>query len=563
MRGAPIVALAAALLGACAQIDYSPDEWSYDGPVNSCRGGCAAGTCDPGLGVCAVDPPAAAQLIARVVPDSSTGVPAQAFAVDVGGGAAELLLSSPVDVQAKTLAGAGDDVASLQARVIFSDVGNRLPGRPARVTVYEAYYSAVLDLALLPGPYDVIVIPGGGQAPSFPVAYLDGLTVDADGKLLDSDGEATDVIVPPAAAWVKGRITQVSAPVNGLEVVAFDPATGRTVSTSDSTVCAQVSGETVCGYFEIGLAKSAVDSGAAFSLRVSRPSEPTHPVFVAEGFTPPAAGGWLNLVGDSRLDFGALGVPVRARIVVLKPVRDAAGAIEYVPAPSCFVALAAPDVAAGSVETWVLTDESGEIEDAPGIVGVNLYAGDYAVTVIPSHAATGAAADYAVYASAEPWAVSEETAAVPLEIRLAERPIAAGAVLAGGKTVPTSAVFAEPAPGEASTARPNAGITGTTGRFGLRLDEASYVVAAEAPQESLYAWDLAEAAVTGASQAFDLELPLPFVQRGTVGTSPDQLNDVDLAGAVVEWYRVVDGRAYAVGRTAIDDDGGFAALLPP
>jgi hypothetical protein len=558
------LALALAAASACAEIDTGPHEWSYDGPVNSCKGGCAEGSCDPGLSVCAVDPPADRVLIARVVPASSTGVPPQAFAIDAGAGAPALVIAAPVAVTAKTLAGEDDDIVSLRGRVIFSDVGNRLPGRPARVTVYEAYNTAALDLALVPGLYDILVIPGGAQATSFPIYYLDGVTIGTDGALSDSDGGMLDIVVPPAAATVTGRIMQASAPVNGLEVVALDSETGRTVSTSDTTACVTGGGDqTVCGHFSIELAKSAVAAAATFSLRVSRASEANHPVFTAEGFTAPAEGETLDLSGDARLAFGPLGVPIRTRVRVLKPVTSAAGALEYDPAPSCFVALRSADVAGGSVETWVLTDESGEIEDAPGIVGINLYPGDYGVTVIPSHAAIGAFADYEAYTAPGPLTVSEGSADEELVVRLASRPVAVGSVTAGGSAVPTSAVFAEPGVGAATTARPNSGIAGGSGRFHLWLDEAPYVVAAEAPEESRYAWDLTAVTVSGAQAEVDLELPVPFVLRGTVATSAAQLDPIDLTGAVVEWYREVDGRAYAVGRTAVGADGAFAALLSP
>lgn len=570
-RGAPrVVLLAAAALAACAEIDSSPDEWSYDGPVNSCKGGCAEGACDPEVGGCAVDPPAGAQLVARVVPAAATGVPPQLFPIDVGSGSAgTLYVAAPVPVVGAALAGEGADVEPLVGRIVFADVGNRLPGRPARVAVYDAEGGGELDLALVPGTYDAVVIPEGSQATQFPAHYVDGIAVGPDGVLRDAGGAAVDIVAPPAAAWVTGRITQASAPVNGLEVFAFDPATGRTISTVDLTACDEVAVEgpgveTVCGHFAIALAQGAAGAAAQFSLRVARPGEANHPVFRADGFDPPAAGGSLDLTDDERLAFGPLGVPARFRAVVRRPVRNAAGEVEYDPAASCFVSLGSADVGGGAVEKWVLTNESGEIEDSPGVVGVNLYPGAYDLTVVPAHASLGAADDYEGFTSASPWYVSAETEDDEATILLASRPMLLATVSAGGRSVPASAVSAEPGEGAPFTARPNSGITGKSGRLRLRLDRASYVVTAEAPQESRYAWRLAEADVAGDVQGeIGVDLPLPYVLRGEVATSPEQIEAIDLGGAVVEWYREYGGRAYAVGRSMVAEDGGFAALLPP
>jgi hypothetical protein len=558
------MAAAFLLAAACAKIDSNPAEWAYDGPVNACgaAGDCAVGDCDTELGACVVSPPAGETLLARVVPDPATGTQAQVFPVTVAGGAIgdPLAVRVPVTVTGETVVGEGDVTSPLVGHIVFSDVGNQLPGHPAPITIYEAYNSSVFDLDLLPSKYDIIVIPEGAQAMSCPIYYMNDylgdIVLDSTGVFRDSGGSPVDVIVPLAAATVTGQITLAGVPANEVEVVALDPATGRIVSTVD------VTHEEYPGLFSIGLAKSLVDAGTQFSLRIRRPTEANHPVFVAEGFTPPAAGGTLDLTDDPRLAFGALGVPVSFQATVLQPVRTQTGAEAYDTAPSCFVAFSSADVAGGSVEKWVLTNESGELEETSGIPGVNLYPGYYMITVIPAYAPVGSTSDYAVYTSAESQAIYVDN--VPgEELRLDWRPLVTGMVAAGGLPVPTSAVSAEPAVGAPDTARPNSSMSGGSGAFRFWLDAAPYVVVAEAPAESRYAWDFVEATVPDQALALSLELPLPFALRGVVAASAEQVYPIDVAGSVVEWYREIDGSAYAVGRSVADENGGFVALLPP
>ena len=573
---------AAFLLAACAKVDSGPRNWAYDGPVNSCGGAgdCTTGICDPELGACVVSPPVGETLLARVVPDPATGASAQVYSVNVPAAelSAPLEVRVPVTVTGDTLVAVGGGTSELDGRVVLSDVGNRLPGHPAQITVYESKSSEVFDLELLPSTYNLIVIPdevvSDTAEGSHPMYYLDNKTLDTTGVFRDEDGDPMDVIVPEAAAFVSGQVTLAGVPTNDLEVVAFDWATGRIVSTVDTTALDDVGTEAdpefIPGHFSIGLAQSVVDAepGSPFWLRIWRESEPQHPVFEAggnedEGFPPPAAGGKLNLVGDERLAFGALVVPVRFQATVLQPVKTLSGAEVYDTAPSCFVSFSSADVAGGAVEKWVLTNESGELEEAPGSPGVYLYPGEYTITVIPAYAPVGSTSDFAVYTSEVPQEVHEDNIPGEVELRLGWRPVVTGSVSAAGLAVPTSAVSAEPAVGAPETARSNSAMSGGSGAFRFWLDEAPYVVVAEAPAESYYAWDVIEADVPEEALALSFELPLPFTLRGAVAASVEQVDPIDVAGSVVEWYREIDGRAYAVGRSVADENGGFTAFLPP
>jgi hypothetical protein len=210
-----------------------------------------------------------------------------------------------------------------------------------------------------------------------------------------------------------------------------------------------------------------------------------------------------------------------------------------------------------------MTNESGELEETSGIPGVNLYPGYYTITVIPAYAPVGSTSDYAVYTTAEPQAIYVDNVPGEVELRLGWRPLVTGVVEAGGLLVPTSAVSAEPAVGAPDTARPNSSMSGGSGQFRFWLDAAPYTVVAEAPAESRYAWAFVEATVPDQALALSLELPLPFALRGVVSASAEQVDPPSFAGSVVEWYREIDGRAYAVGRSVADESGGFVALLPP
>jgi hypothetical protein len=91
------------------------------------------------------------------------------------------------------------------------------------------------------------------------------------------------------------------------------------------------------------------------------------------------------------------------------------------------------------------------------------------------------------------------------------------------------------------------------------LDRATYQINAEAPPESGYAWGATLLEVTG-NEKLDVELPIPYVARAALASGSQQ---IEVAGAVVEWYREVGGRAYAVGRVVADEEGQVTALLPP
>jgi hypothetical protein len=559
MRAAPIVA---ALLAACVDLDLDQG-WVYDGPVNSCDGDgdCEEGTCRRDLGRCVVTPPAEGTAYwIRVTPGDGLDAPPQVFRATLGAGGEvgdSLAVHRPVVVQGATLAG---DKA-LDATVVFIDQGNRLPGRTASSTVYRSEQTA-FDLELLPSSYDIVVLPEGLQAATFPPLYLDGVSLDQTGRLFlpDDLDEPIDLILEEPGVQVTGRITQGGQPVNGLSVRAVEAAgSGRAISTPGITACVEES-PAGCGVFSFGLARGV----SAFSILASRPGEGHHPDILVDGFEadPTAEGTILDLGSDERLALPALGVPLRYIARVELQVESVDGQTFVDPAPGCFVRFLGDDIGGGVVERWVTTNESGTIEESEGVLGINLYPGDYTITVIPAEALGGALADYSPFVTASPVSIVG-TGEIGVQVfPLAWRPLLKGSVVAAGRKVPQAALGAEPLPGTTAFPRSNSASTGFDGLFSLWLDPADYRITIEAPLESGYAWARADVTMTGNGEE-EFTLPLPFACDAHLVPSADQVDPIDLGSTLVEFFVEMDELAFPVGRATADADGDLVALLPP
>ena len=560
-----MISLAAVVAVGCAKISFEDDESAYEGPVNSCSGDvdCPVGECRETLGLCAVQYSQGSEdeLYVKVIPDATTGAPYQVFEVDVrdDGNVATLLdVKVPVVLVGSTLA--GETAPSyLQATIVFTDVGNRLPGHPARLTLYESD-GAVFDTSLLPGKYSIMVIPSGTQADTFPVYYMDDVTVETSGVLYDSGGSPSGIIVPRPVADsdVRGIIRQGGLPTNGLEVMAVDPETGRIVSTIAETECNGDGPYAPCGWFKLRMAPGTT----AFDLMISRNYEPHHPVVTLTGFEAPAEGETLDLTSDERLSLDPLSVPVRYQATVERPVNGVGEEIYVDPAPGCFVLFESDDVAGGVVEKWVSTNENGTIEEISGVEGVNLYPGDYLVTVVPAQVPEDSTVDYASLTLPDPVTISGAAQIGGQLLSLSFRPRLTGVVLAGEEPVPGCYLSAEPVALSPPSSRSSAATTTDDGEFSIWLDEATYQIQAEAPAKSRYAWGSRRLTISGEGVSA-IDLSTPFVATGTVIASSDQSEPIDLGGAVVEWYRVIDGQAFAIGKTVADSKGDFTALLPP
>ncbi|MDD5308226.1 MAG: hypothetical protein PHU25_12965 [Deltaproteobacteria bacterium] len=548
---ARILVLVSILEAACAKLP-SPQE-SYGGPVNSCGadGDCAEGSCDTSMGVCTVAGAGGRSYIVKVIPDPAQSVPSQVFEVvlDAAGKAdAPLVVNRPLTVIGRALAG-GSEGEALNARVIFTESGLVLPGRPPRITVYEAEgRSRDYRVDLLPGLYRITVIPGGTQASRYPVFYLDDVEVAPTHRRVDLVLPAFEGLVA-----VEGRVRRGGWPVDGLTIEAIDGQTSRVVSTASVTGCEGGSQNGPCGSFSMRLAPDV----SAFSLRISRPDEPSYPTTVVSGFEVEPGASAVDLTDDAALSLAALGAPLRYRARVEKPVELSSGGTSFDPAPSCLVVFESDDVARGKVTRSVTTNESGDLETVSGVLGIDLYPAEYRVTVIPPEAPSGATADYAILSYPDPITISGSSPIGGQVFSLPLRPVLAGSVTAGGSPMPLSTLAAEPHGSADAPMRSSTSTTADDGTYFLPVDMGLYSMVAEAPPQSGFAWGRTLTTVTGSGE-LDVALPIPFVARARLHSEA-----VDVGGAVVEWYEERDGAAYAVARVTADGSGNVTALLPP
>jgi hypothetical protein len=557
IRPAPVALAAILLWAACAEVQENQG-WRYDGPVNECESDadCPAGACAVDLGRCAVSPPAGGEtLYVEVFPPGEAEVPSQVFEVALGADGvveAPLEVRRPVVVQGETRAGE----ENLEALVVFTDRGDRLPGKSARRTVYDSS-EGVFNLELLPGLYDLLALPEGEQAEQYPPYYLDDVELTVQGELRRDAGPPLGLVVPEPETEVSGAIRIGGVPVNGLSVQAGSPDGARRLSTPATTACRGEESERVCGAFTIELASGAEQ----FSLLVSRQGQPHHPQITIDGFVVEEPGEALDLSGDPRLSLDPLGPPLRYHATVERPIMADDGQLLQDPAPRCFVRFSSGSVAGGRVERWVETNEAGALEQSDGVLGVMLYPGEYEVIAIPAEALSDSLTDYTPFVSGDPVVISGSGEIGGQVFPLSWRPLYKGWVLADGREVPSTSLVAEPLT-DSATVRSNAAGTGFDGEYAIWLDPGEYQLTAEAPPESGYAWATTELEVEG-NGSLDLELPLPYIASARVVASGDQVDPIELGGSLVVWYRVVDGVARAIARGAAGEDGELVALLPP
>jgi hypothetical protein len=349
----------------------------------------------------------------------------------------------------------------------------------------------------------------------------------------------------------EGEIKRGNQPVNGLVVKAVDPLSGRVVSTASQTGCVDQDGDEICGRFTIGLAPEAAQN--LFSLHISRPSEPQYPVVQVPDLT----------IRDQNISVALepLGVPVHFLAKV-------EGKTPSDTAPKCIVLFESDGFesgnnATGRVEHVVTTNESGGLEQKEGELGVDLYPQKYQVTVIPLEASPDSKTDYTAKIETVDLLNSSGIEVEGTVFSLAERPRFSGGVLAAHEGVPLSAILAERSADAPVYVRDSTAAAGSAGQFDISLDRGKYRVTAEAPAESGYAWGSASLEVLSDGR-FQIELPLPSAARADlVSDASDAEGAIELQGAVVEWYKVVDGRGYVVARVTSDSTGRVRALLPP
>lgn len=608
---------------ACAASEQEEIAWSYHGPVNSCRSNedCTKGFCHPELNICAKDAPdeGSSSLFIKVIPNPSTGSPAQTFRnirFDADGQitpgslvverqvtAQGYLKKIGVDQNDNDSDSDNDNKTRIPGRVIFTDIGNQLPGHSPSILVsqYDGFADNFL-IDLVPSEYRIFIKPNGSKLVSkqYPVFYLKDIQLTGQGILqqhhaLTNTWQALEHIEIPKFTYnVKGIIKWGKSPANGLTVVAVDPDE-RIISTSGSdgnkTTCDNTGVES-CGYFAIRLPEKT----GAFSIKITQQGEARHPVFIMSGYhTSQAIDSEIDLTRDRAIDLGEMEIPIRYEAVVY--VKPDEPHDKRVPVPNSLLLFSSKkqikndegaDIGVSSVNLWVSTNEAGAIEAREGGLGVDLYPGEYNVAIIPpSSMATVPSEDLRPYYSEQPISITspDNNPIGGQSFQLSKRPVLKGFVTAGDRGVPEAVIVGHPVEQDGSKteqgslSRTNTATSDSSGEFSMGLDGATYNVIVEAPKESKYAWLIKKVSVSidtatepekitinngDENSTVYFELPIPVVAKGQLTTRINA--PINFSGTVIEWYmeqpNQVPSRAYKIAQTVTDASGNFTSLLP-
>ena len=588
-------------LTACAIGVETQPVWSYDGPVNSCKSdnGCPVGFCHADLKICALQPPLEdPTLLIKVTPNPNTGAPSQTFKnirFDSQGNMtpSNLTIKTPARVNGRLIT---DEENDLDARTVFIDTGNQIPGHSSLIAVYQYVgQEREFNIDLLPSQYDIIISPKKLMSIQTPVFYANNILIDSEGTMHEWNetfgawSEMDELVLPTWGYKVKGVVKWDKSPAIGLDVIAIDPVDGSTVSTSGTATNttglhdSEPEIEGLQGAFIIRLGKDVTE----FSLKITKPNQARHPVFVIPGFTTEGLTEkqTLDLTKEERLIFEPLGIPIRYEATVYRQSQQ--GGNSSSPAPYSTVLFSSNEISGGEVDLWVEANEAGALEEYPGRLGVNLYPGNYYVTVVPGSSSATSTTDFRPYYS-EPLTISspDSTSIGGQSFVLKERPVVTGQVSVGGDGIPSSILKAIPTDFEndgadgslvGSAARMSNFTCDDNGEFQIGLDEATYNVVVEAPKESWFAWKIEEVNISidtsgeteiiyvngdaSENKVLQIELAVPFVAKGRLVSQTSEISD--FSGTVVEWFREKEGKAYSIARVVADSTGNFTALLPP
>jgi len=527
--------------------------WRYDGPVNRCNddGDCATGACDLDESICIAQPAVDALLLARVLTGGRDGTGPQRIEVPMET-SEDLLLTVRARVRTSSIEPA------MVGRVVFLDLDNALPGREPGIEVYNAGATAS-DFHLLPGRYEVTLVPDGDDAALYPVLSKGEILVDTNGAFLDGDGVPADLRMPhaeedfsyvPFSGYLIHRQNSGETfSANDFSVVARDAATSRVVS---STVRSGCRPEGECGWFELTLAPGV----RSMRIDVFKEREPFHPVYHFD-------------VNDVTRTGETYEIPLPALPVMVEgSVQVQSESAMPPPPPRTRIRMTLQDdTGHASLSYDVYTNDNGQVERQNGYPGIYLYPGLYAVTAIPVAALDGSPS---TCSAARLEALLEVTVAgsAPFVVMLPSRLSITGTIAAPGSpgpTVPMATIETFDLENSQGGLNRLSALSGREGTFAIWLDNSLYHAVARAPLESGWAagtgvWNIRQSETF----TYAIRLTVPFRIRGHlelepgVGGDPDDLRDLS-----VEWYRVFSQVAYLVGRSTVATDGSFTALLPP
>ncbi len=571
-----------------------PSPGVYSGPANTCRtrADCDRGvTCDKEHAMCVrKDDLTETRYLARVKPENGE---ADLFRVSLEEDRLMLVLKqrvpvtvAPYTVVANELPDGGveeEEVpVTFEGRIVVKDLRGAELRQGAPSSTKQSTSSATFSLSPGSERYAFELLPKGATAEEYPPQYLDDVTIEAVARDSDSGGdtEAEESALPfqvfPKTDTLAGEIRrkggqQSFQPLDGLTVEAFDPETGRILSTQTRTRCNDTAPPSaICGEFDLGLRSSE----PPYHLRFYRAEEPRYPVVVFSDLDVPVIGGRSVFTIENPLP-----APILYNAKVERPVT-------YDGLADCRVFFESVEpIGGGDVTIAAFTDQTGVAtaivgDEETAARGIHIYPGVYAITVVPPEVLPGATVDFASYREVKEIQRPEDGESVS-SLDLSYRTRVEVRVTAGGEPVPAASLESEPLDsGSPYPRRSRSFFDGD--QHVLFLDPGKHRLTVRLPVQSGYAFSFRTVEIgAGVEVGSGVETeanrkparePVTLRLKDIEGTIPNVLDllvtaeepSVDVAGAEIEWYQIIaDTHAVLVARTATDEKGRAQVLIPP
>jgi hypothetical protein len=543
----------------------------FKGPINKCKKDkeCASGSyCDTASHRCVVPTPEVEREyhVKVTSPKTEANLTAQVYVPQNS----EYIQKIPLpESERLSINVVGVDAVSelnIKAEIILADTGDKLPGYLPQIFVFNDYgqgangekVPARLKLVTDLKRYSMTIVPksehtGGAYIEIFPQRYFDEVIFTSFGFIYQGEYH-TEIEVPSAATMVKGQIKRGNQPVNNLYVIAIDPETGVPLSTGALTVTQ----DSINGNFTLRLAPDA----NVFSLKVSMPEQRWYPTNVIPGFSisdTDTDSDYTHTIDVPPLE--PIPVPVRYHAKVEKEVRledSLDGGVVRDGFPDCQIIFESSNIAGGTATQVATTNEEGYIVDQDSFPGIEIYPGEYQITVIPPNPLPLSLSDYEILREVRDIRAPSEGQVMTVDFR----PLVKIRVTAEGRAMPWCSVSAEPLEADPYW-RPQKGVTNKNGELEIWLDRGNYRITAMPVPKTGYAWTSQSIEITGDTE-LELPLALPFITYvEIVGEDAGLGNEEGVQGTTVEWYQVEGDRAFPVGRSEAAADGMVEALLAP
>jgi hypothetical protein len=530
---------------------------SYNGPVNSCssNSNCSQGICDREYGICAVDKMTEETVWAKVVLRNEKIFGQQLFKV-LPNAKHNVTFKLKKKVSVKNIA------PSIDGQVIFKNITNSANG-DAIIDVYNAHKGKSAPFFLLPGKYQITILPSGDDKKNIPPVYLDNIELTESGEFKNKNGNPVEIKIVHSSDNMHtffGRVYYESNPgqfhyANGLEVVALQTDGTRIVSSTVKTKCVDISS---CGRFSIQLSPEVRD----FRLAISKPEEPFYPVYYH------AISNWEEENGPLVI----LPMPVVPAHQKGKVTIDTEDGLPG-PVPPCevlFELISDDDstIDSAKLELWSKSDQTGQVESQNGNPGVFLYPGKYKITAFPSKDEKGNS-EYAITSRDEPVEItgSDNTGGadvLPFTVALKKRLPIKGTVMAYKFKIKGALINAVPLSSQSGHVRESSSTSDTTGIFTMWMDESTYFVIGHAPLKSGFAAaiDLWQIIPVADDKIHNLSLSIPYILNGRVLLPDSSFTQNNFADGYIEWYIEKNGAWALIDRKALDKNGSFTVLLP-